>query len=176
MLEIPLGVDAKRNQVRGDGMAKNFSVSATVHVWDSRISSSYLPALMDKACCKMYAVTDHNELLKIKEKDEACRRCLQGRAAFLPVVCNSHGGLGRRAYKFLWDGFQRKIDHAPDVAAKYSAMLERQTALAEIACAVLVRNSFIMAANLRGPSAGGAAPPPDLFEGLRREDVMQVDT
>ena len=56
----------------------NFSVGATVQVWDSRVSSSYLPQLLGKARQAMYVVTDHNEVLKIREKGEACRRCLQG--------------------------------------------------------------------------------------------------
>ena len=176
VFEVPLGVDAKTgNQIKGDGLAKNWAVSAVVHVWDTRVSSSYLPALLKKASATMYAVTDHNELLKIKEKDAACRRCLQGRAAFIPVVCNSHGGLGRRAHNFLNEAFQRKIDDAADPTAKRAAQLEWQTTLAEIACAVLNRNSFIMAANVRGPVTGGAPPPNDLFEGMESEDVMQDD-
>lgn len=127
---------------------------------------------MDEAARKMFVVTDHNELLKVKEKEEVCRRCLQGRVEFLPVVCNSHGGLGRRAYKWLVDAFQRKIDEAATDAAKFSAKLERHTSLAEIACAVLVRNSMIMAANARGPVFGGRAVCAAELEGLEHDDVV----
>jgi hypothetical protein len=171
--EVPIGVGADGKQIRGDGRAMNFSVGATVQVWDSRVSSSYLPQLLGKARQAMYVVTDHNEVLKIREKGEACRRCLQGRVEFVPVVCNTHGGLGRRAYAWLRDGFQRKIDEAADEAGKHSARLELVTALAEIACAVLERNSLIMAANVRGPSTGGRPPVADLFGDVRSDDIMQ---
>ena len=74
--EVPIGIGKDGKQVRGDGVAKNFAVSATVMVWDARISSSYLPALLKRSQTDMYVVTDHNELLKTKEKGETCRRCL----------------------------------------------------------------------------------------------------
>jgi hypothetical protein len=106
----------------------------------------------------MYVVTDHNEELKVREKSEACERCLQGRATFLAVVCNTHGGLGRMAYAWLRDAFQRKVDEATNDGAKRAARLELETSLAEIGCAVLVRNSMILAANARGQASGGAAP------------------
>ena len=122
-------------------------------VWDSRISTSYLPALQGKAACEMWVVTDYNEVLKEKEKGEPCKRCLQGRVLFMPVVCNSHGGLGRRAYEWLREAFQRKMDGATDTSAKFSVRLELETSLAEISCAVLVRNSMIMAANARDESS-----------------------
>jgi hypothetical protein len=170
--EVPIGVNDKGNQVRGDGVAKNFAVRSTVLVWDTRVSSSYLPAVADEAARTMFVVTDHNELLKVKEKEEVCRRCLQGRVEFLPVVCNSHGGLGRRAYKWLVEEFQRKIDAATTDAARYSARLERHTSLAEIGCAVLVRNSMIMAANVRGPVFGGRAVCSEELEGLGQGDVV----
>jgi hypothetical protein len=179
--EVPIGVSASGKQIRGDGVAKNFAVSATVLVWDTRISSSYLGhnapsprTLFGKAQKRMYVVTDHNEELKVREKSEACERCLQGRATFLAVVCNTHGGLGRMAYAWLRDAFQRKVDEATNDGAKRAARLELETSLAEIGCAVLVRNSMILAANARGQASGGAAPrASEVFDGTRGEDVMQ---
>ena len=171
--EVPIGVKDNGSQVRGDGIAKNFAVSATVQVWDARVSSSYLPATLAAAAEDLFVVTDRNEELKIKEKEPWCQRCLQGRVSFLPVVCNSHGGLGRRAHAFLTEGFQRKIDAAPTVAAKYSARLEFETSLAEISCAVLRRNSMIMAANVRGSVGGGRTTITALFGDVARGDVMQ---
>ena len=171
--EVPIGVSASGNQIRGDGRAMNAAVGATIQVFDSRVSSSYLPTLLRKAQKQMYVVTDHNEVLKIREKGEACRRCLQGRVEFMPVVCNTHGGLGRRAYIWLRDAFQRKIDEAPEEAGRHSARLEFLTSLAEISCAVLERNSLIMAANTRTPSAGGRPAVVDLFGDVRGDDVMQ---
>jgi hypothetical protein len=147
--EVPIGTDRQGKQIRGDGVAKNFAVKATVMVWDTRISTSYLASVRSKSGKEMFVVTDYNELLKDKEKGEACKRCLQGRAEFIPIVCNSHGGLGRRAYEWLRDAFQRKVDDAADEGAKVSARLELVTALAEISCAVFQRNSMIMAANMR---------------------------
>ena len=170
--EVPIGVNDNGKQVRGDGIAKNFAVSATVMVWDARVSSSYLPATLKAAAEDMFVVTDRNEELKVKEKEPWCQRCLQGRVQFLPVVCNSHGGLGRRAYVWLTEAFQRKIDVAPTVAAKYAARLELDTALAELSCAVLRRNSMIMAANVRGAAGGGPATVTALFHDVQRGDVM----
>ena len=83
---------------------------------------------------------------------------MQGRATFLAVVCNTHGGLGRLAYAWLRGAFQRKIDAATDDGAKRVARLELETSLAEIGCAVLVRDSMILAANARGQASGGVAP------------------
>ena len=66
--EVPIGVKDNGSQVRGDGIAKNFAVSATVQVWDARVSSSYLPATLAAAAEDLFVVTDRNEELKIKEK------------------------------------------------------------------------------------------------------------
>ena len=171
--EVPLGVDPKGRQVRGDGLAKNFDVKATVLIWDARVSSSYLIASRRKAAAQMYAVTDVNELLKEKAKGEHCRRSLHGRAEFLPVVCNTHGGLGRRAMDWLREAFQNKIDGATEPAAKHSARLELTTTIAEIACAVLNRNAMIMATNA-WPQASDAMPAAaEIFDGVRRDDVSQ---
>ena len=112
------------------------------------------------------------ELLKTKEKGETCRRCLQGRVEFMPVVCNTHGGLGRVAHEWLREAFQRKIDEADDEGAKRSARLELETALAEIGCAVLTRNSMILAANARGPETGGPAPETEVFMDVRSDEVL----
>ena len=181
--EVPIGVTAGGKQVRGDGVAKNFAVGATVLVWDTRVSSSYLGhssppprTLFNRAKAQMYAVTDHNEALKVKEKSEACARCLQGRAEFLAVVCNTHGGLGRQAYAWLRAAFLRKVDEATDDGAKRAARLELDTSMAEIGCAVLRRNSMILAANARGQQTGGRAPrASEVLDGASSGDVMQTD-
>ena len=55
----------------------------------------------------MFAVTDVNDRLKIDSKAGACRRSFNGRAEFLPVTCNSHGGLKRAASEWLFESFQR---------------------------------------------------------------------
>ena len=159
--------------MKGDGVAKNFTVSATVLVWDTRISNSYRSDLRKASAAKDYVVTDANEKQKQTEKGEVCKQSLQGRAEFLPVVANTHGALGRRAWKFLRDGFQRKIDEAMDPTAKHAARLELMTSLVEMNVAVFVRNSMIMSANATA-QGGGSAPQPS--EGLcdrRRDEVMQ---
>ena len=121
----------------------------------------------------MWVVTDINEEQKQKEKGVPCERCLQGRAAFLPVVCNTHGGLGRRAWKWLEDAFQRKIDGAGGPAEKHAVRLELMTSLAEISCEVHKRNSRILGANA-SDQAGGCAPcAPELFAEIRRDEVVQ---
>ena len=171
--EVPLGINDKQRRVYGDGVAQNFAVGATMLVWDVRISSSYLTACRDNAAREMWIVTDSNEVQKQKEKGEACARCLQGRAAFLPVVCNTHGGLGRRGWMWLEAAFQRKIDEAAGAAEKHSIRLEMSTSLAEISCEVHRRNSRILGANA-SPQAGGQPPAaPELFSEIRRDALIQ---
>ena len=88
-------------------------------------------------------------------------------------MCNSHGGIGRQAWKWLSEAYQTEVDKAPDVASKYTTRLQLQVAVAEIGVAVLRRNSFIMAANA-SPTAGGDAPPTDeVYGDASRGDVMQ---
>jgi hypothetical protein len=170
--EVPLGVKASGKQVRGDGVAKNWKRRTTVLVWDARVSTSYMEGCRGKASKGMYVVTDICELTKVREKGPACQKCLEGRAVFLPVTCNSHGGLGRQAWDWLHEEFQVKIDDATSVAGKRGARLELETSLAEISCAVLKRNSMIMSANAH-PQMGGVAPcPPSLFECVQPSDVM----
>ena len=171
--EVPLGINANQQRVYGDGVAQNFAVSATLLVWDTRVSNSYLLACRDKAAHEMWVVTDANEVQKEKEKGKPCARCLQGRATFLPVVCNTHGGLGRRAWEWLQEAFQRKIDAATSAAEKHAVRIELNTSLAEISCEVHRRNSRIMGANAV-PQAGGKAPEaPEIYKELRRDDVVQ---
>ena len=174
--EVPLGVSVKNKRIYGDGMAKNFSISATVLVWDVRVSSSYLVNCREEATQDMFVVTDYNEELKERSKGDPCRKTYAGRARFLPVVCNTHGGLGRKAWTWLTEAFQQKIDMAADSTAKHIARLEFQTLVAEISCAVLRRNSMMLEANA-WPKAGNSAPPLDMmFADLRRDDVMQDAT
>ena len=118
-------------------------------------------------------VTDANEKQKQKEKGPPCKRCLQGRAEFLPVVANTHGAPGRRAWQFLRDGFQRKIDETDDPAAKRAAALELMTSLVEMNVAVFIRNSMIMSANAT-EQGGGVAPPADeVLRDTTRDEVMR---
>lgn len=98
--ELPLGVDKNGAQVKADGVAKSFDASATLLVWDTRVSrpTSRNVACRTTATSAMFAVTDLNERLsKIASKAGVCASSFNDRVEFLPVVCNSHGGLGRVA-------------------------------------------------------------------------------
>ena len=151
--EVPMGLDEEWKQVYADGLGKNFDVEAGVLVWDTRVTSSYLRGYRKTAAKSMNVVTDAAEKLKRLQKEPSCSRCLQGRARFLPVICNSHGGIGREAWNFLRDGFKRKSDKAPTPPAKQRVAMQLMNSVAEIACAVLRRNSMMMAANA-SPIAG----------------------
>lgn len=169
--EVPLGLSDKGTNVKADGVAKNFAVSGAVLVWDSRISSSYLSSCRALAKEKMYVVTDTNERLKDNEKGTVCEKYLGGRAVFLPLVCNSHGGLGRLAWQWLQDAFRRKRDEG-EAEVRHMVRLEFETAVAEIACAVLNRNAMIMAANAHPVASGTALPVADVLWDARCDEVM----
>ena len=169
--EVPLGVDEHGAQVKADGVAKNFDVSATQLIWDTRVSSSYLSQCRPAAAADMFVVTDVNDKLKIDSKAGACQRSFNGRAEFLPVTCNSHGGLGRAAWEWLFESFQRKSDKAVGAAMKRAVRLEFETSVAEIGVAVLRRNAMIMMTNA-APQAGTPTPaPPQLFTEVQASDV-----
>ena len=145
--EVPIGTNSKGNQVKADGLGKNAAVGVEALVWDTRVSSAYLRAHRAKAVSGLFVVTDAVEALKRHEKEPACRRCLHGRAVFLPVVCNSLGGLGREAWEWLVAAFRRMSDNAQSSAVKQRATLLLHTSLAEISVAVQNRNSMILDAN-----------------------------
>ena len=145
--EVPIGCNDSGNQVKGDGFGKNAAAGVEMMVWDTRISSAYLRAYRVRAAKAMYVVTDATEALKRHEKEPACRRCLHGRAVFLPVVCNSLGGLGREAWEWLVAAFRRKADGMQSMVEKQRVTMLLQTSLAEITIAVQNRNSMILDAN-----------------------------
>ena len=93
------------------------------------------------------------------------------RAEFLPVVCNSHGGLGRVAWDWLSVAFQRKADSAVGTASKRAVRLEFEASVAEISVAVLRRNAMIMAMNAT-PQANAQTPlPPLLLTEVPPDDI-----
>ena len=145
--EVPLGVNHKQEQVKGDGWGKNAAAGFEILVWDTRVSSAYLSPHRKKAAKAMYVVTDVVEAVKRHEKEPACQRCLHGRAVFLPVVCNSLGGLGREAWEWLVDAHRRMADDTQSSAGKQRVAMMLQLSLAEITIAVQNRNSMILDAN-----------------------------
>ena len=65
---------------------------------------------------------------------------------------------------------------APSAYHRSSARLKLDRSLAEIGCAVLRRNSMILAVNARGQLTGGRAPhASEIFDGAGSGDVMQTD-
>ena len=99
--------------------------------------------VLDLSSCRtaaagaMFVVTDLNERLKVASKAGVCTSSFNERAEFLPVVCNSHGGLGRVAWEWLSAAFQRKADNTVGTASKRAVRLEFETSVAEISVAVL---------------------------------------
>jgi hypothetical protein len=166
--EVPIGRDDSGSQVKGDGMGKNAAAGVEVLVWDTRISSTYLRAYRAKAAKEMYVVTDAVEALKRSEKEPACRRCLHGRAVFLPVVCNSMGGLGREAWEWLVGAFRRAGDGTQNAAEKQRLAMLLQTSLAEITVAVQNRNSMIL-------DAGATVVARERAPVMREEDAVMDD-
>ena len=140
--EVIIGRDAKGRLVKGDGVGKNFAVRAERLIWDSRITNSYLHVHRGKASKNMYVVTDVNEKAKNRDKGELCSKLLQGRARFVAVVLNSHGGLGRGPWEWMLDAFQCKMDEAANEEVRQRLRLVMDTAMAEMACAVYQRNSI----------------------------------
>ena len=72
--ERPLGVGKDGAQIKADGVAKNFDVSGTLLIWDTRLSSSYLSSCRAAATSAMFVVTDLNKRLKVACKAGACQK------------------------------------------------------------------------------------------------------